>query len=560
VGKKKTAPPALTWLPIDTVEAWDKNPRKNAHAVQPVARSIARFGFASPAVVWAGKGQLVAGHTRLAAVRWLQGNRLVDGAWEARPADDPYHVVAGYDADGAPILAPGADMVPVRMQPFSDEHEAAAFALADNKLGELADWDDDGLSAILADLGNIDVELDALGWSAAELAALVAPPPTPGPPAPSPPLPGADERHAPTLHLGDCVQVLAALPDGCIDAVVTDPPYEIGFMGRKWDAEGTVDVPALARELLRVMKPGAHLVWFGATRRIHRHVGALEDEGFEVRDLIGWLHWAAFPGGRAIDLGIDEHLGAERPVVGVRPQRANTAKANVAFNTSTGPVENVTAPATPQAAAWAGWNTRLRPCLEPCALLRAPLDGGDGGVVGNVMRWGTGALNIDATRHAPGDDLWPGPQDVGPRKTVTVVGDVRVDSVGGGNVREWRPLHPGGRYPANVVQCPRVAGKGRDWGMDGEAITEGTGVGALRDGGRGQSTARNNWPTVKPIALMRHLVRLVTPPGGTVLDPFMGSGSTGIAAIAEGARFVGVDNDADAHRIATARTAAALRK
>ena len=165
----------LGWIPLSTVEAWNRNPRRNDEAVEPVAQSIVRFGFTAPAVVWKSRQRLVAGHTRLRAIHYLREHRpVLDESghftgWEPRPADDPYHVVAGYLPDGSPVLAPSPDAVPVRMQEFRSEAEADAYALADNKLGELADWDDETLAAIIRDLDAENAQITGLGWDDADL-------------------------------------------------------------------------------------------------------------------------------------------------------------------------------------------------------------------------------------------------------------------------------------------------------------------------------------------------------------------------------------------------------
>jgi site-specific DNA-methyltransferase (adenine-specific) len=338
------------------------------------------------------------------------------------------------------------------------------------------------------------------------------------------------------------------MPADSVDAIVTDPPYGLGFMGKKWDALP----PGLpwAEECLRVLKPGGHVVAFGGQRTIHRLTCALEDAGFEIRDLVGWLRWQGFPKSLDVSKAIDAAAGAERDVIGLPTGRDGSLRASsVAVPNGRqgghGYGERwsaaVTAPATDDAKRWNGWGTSLKPCIEPATLARKPLS--EGTVAANVLRWGTGALNIDGCRYAYGDEAWPGPG----------VGPDTINGRSGGRTTgsEWQgpafarhaigetfTAHDLGRWPANVYACPKASRSEREAGVghlaaDGERFT--------------------SHPTVKPVALMRWLCRLVTPPGGTVLDTFTGSGSTGIAALAEGFAFVGVEREAEYIEIARAR-------
>ena len=262
------SPSPASWVPIGDVQPWGSNPRINDHAVSEVASSIQRFGWGSPILVRQSDGVIIAGHTRHKAALHL-----------------------------------GLDKVLVRYLDL-DPAQARALALADNKLGELADWDDDALSAVLAGLVEEEIDIDGLGWSEEELDALLAgdddleeaetdPPDTSG----DDDLPDAVEpktkpgevvrigRHV--LHCGDCMSVMAGMADGSVDAIVTDPPYGIGFMGKGWDS--AVPGEAWAAECLRVLKPGGHLIAFAATRTVHRLAVALEDAGMEIRDQIAHL-------------------------------------------------------------------------------------------------------------------------------------------------------------------------------------------------------------------------------------------------------------------------------
>ena len=382
------------------------------------------------------------------------------------------------------------------------------------------------------------------------------------------------------IQQGDCLDLLRALPDNCIDAIVTDPPYGLspdgrcrtwddiesgrkggGFMGKQWDAA----VPGVtwARECLRVCKPGAHIVAFGGQRTIHRLICGLEDAGWEIRDLGAWQQWQGFPKSLAVGKAIDAHHGAEREVVGHADRKTGPGRhlAALAGNPGESATPSITAPATEDARRWEGYGTALKPCLEPWTLARKPLDGT---VAANVLRWGTGAINVDGCRYGYGDPAWPGPQgDPGGRHN-------SADRSGSPTV----PLppvsldsHDLGRWPANVYACPkasraeREAGCGHLKGRAGfEAVerTEGSaGLDNPRAGaGRTAGEVRNHHPTVKPTALMAWLCRLVGgQPGSLILDPFCGSGTTGIAALREGFRFLGFELDPEYIQIAEARIA-----
>ena len=369
-----------------------------------------------------------------------------------------------------------------------------------------------------------------------------------------------------TLHHGDCLDVMRTMPDASVDAIVTDPPYELGFMGKSWDASGIAFNADVWREALRVLKPGGHLLAFSGSRTYHRMAVAIEDAGFEVRDQIMWIYGSGFPKSLDVSKAIDKAAGAEREVIGTKK-----AVPGVAFN-SEGPSElDITAPATPAARQWSGWGTALKPAHEPIVLARKPLIGT---VAANVLAHGTGALNIDGTRVAGVmDGVW-GTSN----RTVDHEGRMFNGSKNG----DYRSQqHPAGRWPANVIHdgsdeavehfgdahrffyCAKASKRDRNEGLDGfEERTAGevtdrqdgsAGLNSPRAGAGRTSGAKNHHPTVKPTDLMRYLVRLVTPPQGVVLDPFMGSGSTGKAAMYEGNRFIGIEQDADYLAIAEAR-------
>jgi DNA modification methylase len=473
------------------------------------------------------------------------------------------------------------------------------------------------------------------------------------------------------LHHGDCLDILRTMPDNSIDAVVTDPPYGLAFMGKKWD----YDVPSedIWRECLRVLKPGGHLLAFAGTRTQHRMAVRIEDAGFEIRDMIAWVYGSGFPKSldvsKAIDrqrhdreqvyevtawiraardaagLGnadIDKAFGCngmgrhwtdvppngKQPAVPTLEQipqllevlglRLDDVPDNIrdliwTLNGNKGqPGENwakrevvgqqaatrlavepgqdndrsnttlaITAPATPEAQQWAGWGTALKPALEPITVARKPFPGT---VANNVLTWGTGAVNVDGCRVGTDDNLNGG--------AYAINGLERTDAWGANNgFRRNQGLEyvqPSGRWPANLIHdgSEDVVGlfpanvKGGTWNRTAGARhfnNDGDPTGYQTNGSDSSSgsAARffycakaskadrahgNNHPTVKPTDLMRYLCRLVTPPGGVVLDPFMGSGSTGKAAILEGFRFVGIEREAEYIDISRARIQHAVQK
>jgi DNA modification methylase len=345
------------------------------------------------------------------------------------------------------------------------------------------------------------------------------------------------------LHHGDCVEFMATLPAESVDSVVCDPPYGLGFMGKEFDKLGNGKAQQAwherwLAEALRVLKPGGHLVAFGGQRTIHRLTVAAEDVGFEIRDLGSWAFWSGFPKSLDVSKALDSAAGAERVSVLVPTKKGNTkGDRGISYaGDSFSGFRDVSSPSTESAKKWQGWGTALKPALEPFVVARKPLIGT---VAETVLRYGTGALNIDATRYKRGDRAWPGP-------------DNDVDAV------------DLGRWPANVYHCPKVSRAEREAGCEhlparsgAEAVDreEGSaGTNSPRAGaGRTADAVRNHHPTLKPIELMAWLCRLVTQPGGVVLDPFAGSGSCGAAALQGGFRYLGAELDAEYVAIAEAR-------
>ena len=398
------------------------------------------------------------------------------------------------------------------------------------------------------------------------------------------------------LYWGDCLDVLPALADNSIDAVVTDPPYGLSFMGKAWDRS----VPAVEvwRECLRVLKPGGHLLCFAGTRTHHRMATAIEDAGFEIRDMIAWVYGSGFPKSLDVSKAIDKAAGAEREKI--QPGHAPAYQRNIGnhrpwMDDPDHKIEGQT-PATPEAEQWDGWGTALKPALEPITLARKPLSGT---VASNVLEHGTGALNVDGCRvgHAggrtnhtrlqgksgdwngnrstgqvtenggrfPANLIHDGSDEVVALFPVTNSGAPHVLNDGGnrkmafGMGESERLVGDGKGSAARFFYCAKASKADRDAGVAGVAGVAGSYK--FRDGsldGRDAPLRKNHHPTVKPTDLMRYLVRLVTPPGGTVLDPFCGSGSTGRGAVLEGMRFVGVEASVEYHDIAVKRIEAAF--
>ena len=399
-----------------------------------------------------------------------------------------------------------------------------------------------------------------------------------------------------------------------MDSIVTDPPYELGFMGKKWDSSGIAYSVELWTECLRVLKPGGHLLSFGGTRTFHRVAVAIEDAGFEIRDNMAWLYGSGFPKSLDVSKAIDKAAGAERRVLGtyVAPDGKRRTGGN-SFSVGKEPDGREegkrTAPSTPEAQQWEGWGTALKPAHEPIIVARKPLIGT---VAHNVLTHGTGALNIDGSRI--GTELRPKMERT---KTVVSASSMSGTSTGATNSGENTSQ---GRWPANIILDEHTAGlldeqsgvskspatyvrnKGTLEGervayanigesAGAESLNYGDSGGASRffyvakasrrdrnegleglpksqpvggadkwtetDRRRGEGVTRepssNFHPTVKPTALMGYLVKLVTPPNGTVLDPFTGSGSTGKAAVLNGFDFIGIEMTEDYLPIIKAR-------
>lgn len=475
------------------------------------------------------------------------------------------------------------------------------------------------------------------------------------------------------VHLGDSRAVLAGMAPCSVDAIVTDPPYELAFMGRKWDATGIAFDPEFWALVLAVLKPGGHLLAFGGTRTYHRMAVAIEDAGFDIRDSLHWCYTQGFPKSldcsKAIDAMDRSETSRERALTftawmrstGITQAQVNeltktnmgshylTDKTQPSVATSDlfdllrpilptvpeeierlvlertvesqnmkrrevigeykyatpasimcvnldgrrpGQIGKITTPFTEAARQWSGWGTALKPAHEPIVLARRPLEGT---VAANVLEWGTGGLNVDGCR--VGDQpvwtignkadkphkvlgafngcdpslhygRWPPnlllshASDCAPSGCVEGCAVAEMDAQSQSSrmfpVFDWEHEQAAFRY------CPKPSRTEREAGCEGlptrsgaEAVDreeDSAGTQSPRAGaGRQAEEIANYHPTVKPIDLMRWLCRLITPPGGTVLDPFTGSGTTGCGAVLEGFRFVGIEREAEYHGIAQAR-------
>jgi len=354
-----------------------------------------------------------------------------------------------------------------------------------------------------------------------------------------------------------------------VDAIVTDPPYHLqsivdrfkntspdddtytsekvrnrsdgfsrlagtGFMGKEWDGGDIAFDPMTWSLCLGLLKPGGHLIAFSASRNYHRMAVAIEDAGFEIRDQIMWIYGSGFPKSHNIGKQVDKIQGNEREVVGKgKPMSSlgvlhdDSWESDSNYNETKGNTE------------WEGWGTALKPAHEPIVLARKPIS--EKSIADNVLEWRTGAINIDGCRIESEDVSVERKKVV--RKSRSGDGVWTNENSGmKAEGSEFADADPRGRFPSNLIHngidtdwaryfyCPKVS------------KTE-----------RNNSALQNTHPTVKPIELMKYLCRLVTPKGGTVLDPFMGSGSTGMAAKDEGFDFIGIEKEREYYEIAEAR-------
>jgi len=354
-----------------------------------------------------------------------------------------------------------------------------------------------------------------------------------------------------TVLVGDCREVMQTMADNSVDAIVTDPPYELGFMGKSWDSTGVAYDVTVWQECLRVLKPGGHLLAFGGSRTYHRLAVAIEDAGFQIRDQIMWVYGSGFP--KSLNVGKQD--GCQD---------------------------------------WQGWGTALKPAHEPIVMARKPLDGT---VANNVLTHGVGGINIDGCRvgegtgetktvqypdirgnnynnasgtveytvknqgRFPANFIHDGSEEVLELFPDSKAGEPRNDRGTGGIWLESMGVPCGPQYgdngsAARFFYCAKASKKDRNEGLDDFPLIKGgsmNGAETRPDKPTNHPIRANHHPTVKPTELMRYLCRLVTPPNGTVLDPFLGSGSTGKAATLERFTFIGIEQSAEYAEIANAR-------
>ena len=405
----------------------------------------------------------------------------------------------------------------------------------------------------------------------------------------------------------DCIKAMKAMPDNSVDSIVTDPPYELGFMGKSWDASGIAFNVDVWREALRVIKPGGHLIAFSGSRTYHRMAVAIEDAGFEIRDQIMWVYGSGFPKSHNVSKGIDKAADFKGEVIATEKVDIGMQGGSMHAGRGTNVVEKDVRELSDAAKQWDGWGTALKPAHEPMVLARKPFIGT---VANNVLTYGTGGLNIDGSRvefQSEADKASATPQG---KVTVNNVGNMP-DVENDGRKQLARPDNSKGRFPANFIHdgsdevvalfpdtksgdwkgqkkgvafdgnengqpyfwqgnsgsaarffyCAKASKRDRNEGLDGfeakekryMATANGTGETSIGMDRFTTQPVANHHPTVKPTTLMQYLVRLVTPPNGIVLDPFMGSGSTGKACVYEGFDFIGIDQSAEYVEIAGAR-------
>ena len=418
------------------------------------------------------------------------------------------------------------------------------------------------------------------------------------------------------LHNHDCLEVIKMMIEDevFVDSIVTDPPYELGFMGRSWDSTGIAFQKETWELCFKILKPGGHLLAFSGSRTYHRMAVAIEDAGFEIRDQVMWLYGSGFPKSMNVGKALDKKLGNERIKTGEKKTHSNKGIKQSEQRTAIGAGafgQEVEEDVTVGTSEWEGWGTALKPAHEPLVLARKPLS--EKSVVDNVLKHRTGGINIDECRVEGNDAKYP---DTNPdfrdqgRQSKENMGIDKLSFGQTENVKrkkvvrksrdengvwtndnsgmkaegsEYADADPRGRFPSNVMHdgsgsikelfedkskyfyCAKTSKAERNQGLDNFPIKQtqggGGGIGNYKDDvnsasgkfGSEKAPSKNTHPTVKPIKLMKYLCRLITPKGGTVLDPFMGSGSTGMAAKEENFDFVGIEKEKEYFNIASTR-------
>jgi len=401
---------------------------------------------------------------------------------------------------------------------------------------------------------------------------------------------------------GDCLEEVQKLVDKGIqvDSIVTDPPYHltsiverfgkegsapakdkdgafqrqsVGFMGKEWDG-GDIAFRKETWELfMKVLKPGGHLLAFSGSRTYHRMAVAIEDAGFDIRDQIMWLYGSGFPKSLNLGKSVDKKLGNERIKTGQTKTHSNKGMPQSEERTAIGAGsfgQEVEEEITVGTSEWEGWGTALKPAHEPIVLARKALS--ENSIVANVLKHRTGGIHIDACRVE------------GEKQTRDSNPVMNGGKYGQNENAERKKISPDtkGRFPSNVMHnglqedwaryyyCPKTSKAEKNRGLEDLPIKKTSSMSGRRDShdmegysidndvtGRFVTEKQNVHPTVKPVKLMKYLCRLVTPKGGTVLDPFMGSGSTGIAAKDEGFEFIGIEREKEYFEIAERRVSVA---
>jgi len=556
---------------LDSLIENPKNP--NTHPdkqINLLAKIMKYQGWRNPIVVSRRSGFIVKGHGRLMAAQKLE--------WTKAPID---------------------------MQDYKTEADEYADMIADNKIAELANTDEGILKDLVLDMPD-DFDLDLLGVPDLTLDKdfkdLDSIPDHSG-------LEVSDNKL--NLYCGDCLAELKKIDENSIHSVVSDPPYALNFMGKKWDAE----VPSVEvwKEVLRVLKPGGHVLSFSGTRTYHRMVVNIEDAGFVCRDMLQWIYGSGFPKSHDVSKAIDKMAGAEREVVGNynRPDgskpRLNTVSSNALFGGADSNDQKTSNPSTPQAKKWDGFGTALKPANEPIVLAMKPIS--EDTIAENVLKWGCGGINVDESRveYKSTDDFEnaKGGNSGSDKNTFGMLS-------GKGPKKQSEKITTKGRFPSNVIldetaaemldeqsgeskstggqsgvkgsniykhgstdgenkkgcgfndsggasrffYCAKSSKSERNDGLEGMPKIKGgsmTGKEYREDRPTNHPYRENYHPTVKPKKLMSYLIKLITPPNGIVLDPYMGSGSTGIAALENDFRFVGIEKEPEYFEIAKKR-------
>lgn len=364
----------------------------------------------------------------------------------------------------------------------------------------------------------------------------------------------------------DCINAIEKLiTDGVqVDAIVTDPPYELGFMNKDWDKSGIAYSKELWELCLQILKPGGHLLSFGGSRTYHRMACAIENAGFEIRDQIMWIYGSGFPKSLDISKAVDKTLGEDRPRNIVPMQRSKLHGDRPWMNDSDHKFQS-NGPISDDAKQWQGFGTALKPAHEPIVLARKPLS--EATIAANVLKYKTGAINIDGCRVATNETI--------ANHSRSLEAAISKGKYGNSTKQDTHQKHGQtlGRFPANLIHDGSEAvvdnfpsAKGQQGKITGKEPSDKTtncygsykertsSIPRIEDAttaarffycAKASKKERNGskHPTVKPLALMRYLCRLITPPGGLILDPFAGSGTTGQAAKLEGFNYILIEKN-----------------